>query len=84
MRMGTTAMTGKLKPADDALGLRPEAGQAISPIDVLPALNVRGFLVPVGCLDRRSCGYRRGPAGDGSSRRAALSLHGPAGHDARH
>jgi hypothetical protein len=23
--MGTTAMTGKLKPADDALGLRPEA-----------------------------------------------------------
>ena len=43
--------------------------------------------MPNGCLDRRSCGYRRGLVGSGGSRRAALSHHGSGftpGFDARH
>src|SRR5699024_3841859 len=56
-------------------------------LDVLPAVKLRGFLVPAGCLDRRSCGYRRGLVGSGGSRRAALSHRGfgfAPGVDARH
>jgi len=52
-----------------------------------PGNELRGFLVPAGCLDRRSCGYRRGLVGSGGSRRAAWSQHSfgfPPRFDARH
>lgn len=42
-------------------------------LDVLPAVKLRGFLVPTCCLDGRSRGYRRGLVGSGGLRRAALS-----------
>jgi hypothetical protein len=56
-------------------------------LDVLPRTEVRGFLVPAGCLDGHSRRYRRGLVGSGGSRRAALSHHGfgfTPGFDARH